>query len=332
VAHVQWFPAEITGLDAGDVDGDGQNELVFTSKDTVFVYRWREGTFYRVQVVKGSWSPNFIYVSLADVDKNGRDEVYVSNLSASNVSSLVLEWQGDRLKPVAEKEPWLFRATDIPGMGRMLLGQLRVSNGLYKGSVQILRREKDGFVVAGPLPLPRFGNVFNFVEGFVADAKKPHTVLLSPYERLLLYDPRGEKIWESEEHYGGSLTFMDDETHRRAGDIGAAPERHYIASPLLAVDRGEGKQQVVICQNESRVGRVLGHMRTFSSGKVHFMGWDGVGLSPRWTSNKLGGPVTGYTVKDVNHDGKADLVAAAVTQEDHALGKPRSQLVVYRLR
>jgi|GEM_PF-2320095 len=333
ISHMQWFPVEITGLDVGDVDGDGQNELVFTDKRGVYLYKWKAGAFYRVQGVEGGWSPNYVYVSLGDINGNGRPEVYVSNLSSANVSSLVLEWDGQRLTQISEGHPWFLRVTDIPGMGKTLVGQQRTSNGSYRGSVQVLKWNGKEIVPAGVLPLPRFGNVFNFVMPRLSKGEGPYTVMLSPHERLLVFDPQGSKLWESGELYGGSINFMEDETHERMGDLGKATEWVFFPSPIFAIEGKEaGTEQVVVCQNESGTRRIVEHTRLFSSGVVHFMGWNGSVLAPQWTSEESAGAVVGYAVADVNHDGAADLVVASVKRQEKVLVTPRSQILVYRLK
>ncbi len=131
VHHVQRFGVEITGLDGGDVDGDGKNELVFIDKTKVFVYKWRNGTLALFRAVKGGWSPNHVWVSVADLDHNGRAEIYVSNLGESDVFSYVLEWDGNDFKRISEKQRWFFRVIDIPDKGQSLIGQKRKMEGTF---------------------------------------------------------------------------------------------------------------------------------------------------------------------------------------------------------
>lgn len=332
---IKRFNFEIVGLDTGDVDGDGKNELVFIDKDTVYVYKWQNNTFVQFQTVKGGWSPNYIYVSVADMDGNGRAEIYVSNLTDLNVSSLVLEWQGNRFVRIAHGQPWLFRVIHIPGKGEALIGQKREPGRAYSGPVYLLKREGERFIPTDPLKLPRFGNVFNFAFARLSSKiQKEYTVMLSPYERLMVYDPAGEEIWQSDEYFGGTLAFMVDKDHpdvrQRMGEIG---KYIFIPSPIFLADVDEdGQQEVVICQNQERTGRLGEKLRTFSSGKVHFMTWDDVGLNTQWTSQKLSGAVVGYQVDDLDHDGLLELVIIAVTEPRLLIGKPKSQLVLYDLK
>jgi len=155
--------------------------------------------------------------------------------------------------------------------------------------------------------------------------------MLGPYEHLLVYDQKGERLWKSDDYFGGSLTFMVDMTTEinRMIDTGV---RVFIPSPIFLVDMNEdGKQEIVVCQNKSKVARLFGDLRWFGSGKVLFMDWDGTSLTTQWTSQKLSGTVVGYQIADLDNDGLKELVIGSVTSESYFVGFPKSRLVVYDL-
>ncbi len=332
VALSRHFRVEIVSLDTGDVDGDGGQDLVFVTYDKVHIYRWLKKGFSLFKTIKHKWSPNHIYVSVGDMDGNGKAEIYVSNLTQSRVSSYVLEWAGNGFKRTADGLKWLLKVVDIPGQGRKLIGQERALDSGYKGAVQFLKREGDHFVSEGPLSLPRGGNVFNFVIGRFDKTPQTYTIMLNPYERLQVFDQENRQMWVSEGFFGGSLTFMEDK-EPRLDRMGATATPIYIPPPIFLMDVDDDeKPEVVICKNHSRVGRYLEHMRFFSSGKVYFMAWAGLGLSPKWTSQKVAGAVVGYAVADIDHDGKNELIMASVTKEEKVIGKARSRIVVYDLK
>jgi len=329
-SFVQRFKLEIRGLDVGDLDGDGKNEVVIIDRDTVYVYKWRKNRLFQFKALEETWASDYIYVSVADLDGNGRAEIYVSNLSTT-VSSLVLEWDGGKFKKISSGESWLFRVVDLPGKGKTLVGQKRGVEGTYIGYVQSLTRKGNGFVSTGPLNLPRYGNVFNFVQNDLAGKGGTYTTMLGPYEHLLVYDQKGERLWKSDDYFGGSLTFMSDKVTdiNRMIDTGV---RIFIPSPIFLIDMNEdGKQEIVVCQNKSKVARVFGDLRWFGSGKVLFMDWDGAGLTTQWTSQKLSGTVVGYQIADLDNDGLKELVIASVTSESYYVGLPKSRLVLYDL-
>ena len=330
-SFVRRFKLEIRGLDVGDLDGDGKNELVLIDKKSVHVYKWKKNGPYLFKTVEGSWSPNYIYLNVADLDGNGKAEIYVCNLTATNAGSLVLEWDGSKFKEVIRGQAWLIRVVDLPGKGKVVLGQRRNSEGNYMGGVQLLKREGNEFVSAGSLSLPRFSNVFNFVQCDLSGKGSVSTILLGPWEHLQVYSAGGERLWKSDDFFGGSLCYMEymnPDVNRMADTA----QRLFIASPLFIYDvNKDGKKEVVICKNDSRAARIFTDFRWFGSGRVHFMEWDEAGLTSQWISQKLSGTVVGYQVADVDNDGAKELVVANVTSESYFIGLPKSRLVVYDL-
>lgn len=331
-SYVQRYKLEIRGIEAGDVDGDGKAELVMIDKDTIVVYKWTKNRLVQFKEIKGTWSPNFIYVSVADLNGNGVDEIYVSNLTATNASTYVLEWDGSNFKETAKRESWLIRVVDLPGRGETLLGQKRATSGKYVGDVYVLKREGNGFVATEALKLPAKGNVFNFVQSDLEGKGAISTTLLDAYEHLVVCSQEGEVLWKSDDYFGGSLAYMDylDVNVNR---MVQTPIRVFIPSPIFLHDiNGDGKKEIVICENHSKVARIFGDMRWFGSGKVHFMDWDGASLVSKWVTPKLSGTTVGYKVADLDNDSLPELIVATVTSESYFLGFPQSRLVVYDLK
>lgn len=331
VSFSMTLPMEVIGMDTGDVDGDGKDEVVFINKDTVYVYKWVNNTLAQIKTHKKKWSTNHIYVSVMDTDRNGRAEIFVTNLGDSDANSYVLEWDGDQFKEIADGQPWLFRVFDLPGKGKTLIGQERRTGGSYSGDVRILNREGNHYVPAGTLPLPRFGNIYNFALAPFESSGQNYTVMLDPDEYLRLYNPGNEMIWKSSDYYGGTLNAI--KTVIFGGEGTQQTEYSYIPSPIYLTDVDEdGQKEVMVCENHSKIGRLLAQFRYFSDGAVHFLTFDKAGLNVKWTTRKQPGAIVGYRIADIDYDGLPELVIVSVLREEHMMGRPSSKLVVFDLK
>jgi TolB-like protein len=328
---VKRFKLEIRGLDLGDLDGDGKNELVFIDKTAVYVYKWQKKGSFLFKRIEGAWSPNYVYLTVADLDGNGKAEIYVCNLTTTNAASLVLEWDGAQFKEIIHGQPWLIRVVDLPYKGKTLLGQRRNAEGNYMGGVHFLKRKGKDFVSIGSITLPRFSNLFNFAQCNLSGKGSTFTILLDPWEHLLVNNQAGEQLWKSDDFFGGSLCYMEYMDPNN-NDMAQTEKKLFIASPIFTYDvDGDGKKEVVVCKNHSKSARMLEDFRWFGSGRVHFMGWNDAGLISHWTTQKLSGTVVGYRVADVDNDGLKELVVASVTR-GFAAGLSESRLVAYKLK
>jgi TolB-like protein len=330
--YVQNLSSGIISLDAGDVDGDGKNELVFIDSRTVYIYKWTDNTFALFKSVKGGITSDYAYVSVADMDGNGKAEIYVSDLTEARLSSFVLEWQGSTFVSICKHEPWFLRVTDIPGKGQVLIGQERIVGKGFSNTVYLLKREGSRISKVEPLDLPHMVNIFNFVQGKITSSGNDTVVLSPETEYLFMFDSEGNEIWRSEEEFGGS------DTHMTVTGTAAAEEKWiHLSSPILLWDIDkDGHNEVVICQNKSSVRRMLEKERFFTSGVVHFLHWDKVNFSTKLKTKKMGGPVSAYVIKDVDNDGRPELVMSVAGRPSgkwKLLSRKtnRSQIVMYKL-
>lgn len=326
---VKSFSFEITGMDTGDLDGDGKEEVVLIGTNRVVALKRKADTLVQFTNIKGKTSDDYIYVSVADLNGNGKAEVYVSNLSPSGASSLVLE-RGGGFRPIASGVSMLLRTLEVPGHGKVLLGQKRLPEGSYWGPVHMLKLQGGKVVTQNEIKLPRTANVFNFVLAPVPERPdKAYTILLDVYERIRVYDPENTLVWRSNEFWGGSLAYIEE---KGLEDVESFTKRFFIPSPIYLVDvELDGEREVMICKNKSMTRRITETYRGFTSGRVHFLRWDGLSLTEKLTSPKLPGAIVGYKIADLDGDKKRELVVAVVTKEGYLLGRARSQVVVYQL-
>ena len=67
----QKIPTEFKGMDIGDVNNDGLNEIVAIDKNNVYIYQKAEKELKLLEKIKGNSYDNYIAVDVADINKDG---------------------------------------------------------------------------------------------------------------------------------------------------------------------------------------------------------------------------------------------------------------------
>ena len=116
------FSMNVEGLGLGDVDGDGDTEVVFVSENQMAVYRYKDQAF--LKVAETELAPRLVAIGLdvADINGNGRAEIFITSRSENYYPhSYVLEWDGALSRPF----------TTLPTGTSGSVGILRPKNAPY---------------------------------------------------------------------------------------------------------------------------------------------------------------------------------------------------------
>ncbi len=333
------FP--VNGMDVGDVDGDGRPEIVVISSfKEVLVYQWDQGRLNKRGSFEGSGRDRMVWVCLLDVNHDGKEEIYVSNLRGQRLSSYVLEWRGEQLKELASEVEWYFNSLTVPGKDTILMGQKKNPEDIFMAGVYRLQFTSGGYQPLEGISLPRRTNVFNFTQGDVDGDGKDETVFIGAEEKLYLIDDDGTRLWNSREYYGATSNILEGKiatsgTTAVPGGGGATiddeVETYYIPSPILLADLNNDKRlEILANRNVSTTSMVLARQRNFSDGEIQSILWTGNELLPQWKTRPLRGMVVSYRLADMDGDGQDELVAAAVLEKE-IFKKTRSMIYVYEL-
>ncbi len=305
------LPFEAVGIAVADTDGDGAMETVVIGKSQVNIYRLVQGRFATVAEIPRPGHVTQVWVDAADVNGNGRAEIFVSavNANGGKLESFVLEWNGKEYAPIAEKQRWYFRVAAIPGRGPVLFGQRRGVTDVLLEGVSELARVGDGYETApGGLVISKADSVFGFASGSFADPGVPCTAVLGLDDNLRLFDKGGKKIWMSDSALGGSEKFLTNPSNVAQDGMGNVI---YIPQRLIPISH-DGREGILVVKHSGVTGRLFARYRSYNGAEFLALFWDGLGLSPAWTTRKLPGYVEDYAVGDMDNDGKLELVAALV--------------------
>ncbi|MEW5734224.1 MAG: FG-GAP-like repeat-containing protein [Thermodesulfobacteriota bacterium] len=317
----QTFSTALMSLCMADVDGDKADETVTADSDAVWAYRYVSGRLAGICSYKVGKYIQILWLDAADLDGDGKAEVYVSALDTNGQSlvSFVLVFDGKAFQVKAQDQPWYFRVLSVPGRGKVLYGQRRGVSDLYLPGVTELVMEGGKYAAKGAA-IPRAGCIFGVGLGRFTGADQQGILILDDAGDLRLYSDTGEKVYKSDESYGGSEKYM------RVPDPTTNQNVSYLPQRLIVTDVSGGAQGALVVKNEGTTGRLLGRFRMFTSGRFDELAWNGLGLTPVWSTAKISGLITDYGLGDVDGDGVTELVVAVVKK---GMTKDQSNIIAY---
>lgn len=325
------FENNIKAMAVGDVDGDGKQEVVFISQNQVLVYRNLDRRFTKVKEVPGKPNYSFVSVDVADINQNGKAEIFVTNLNTvkDSLDSFVLEWIDGDFVHISKDNNWYYRVLDLPGRGTALLAQKRgISDAFLPGIHELAWRNGD-YESVDTLVIPKKVNVFGFAMGDVMNEGNEMVLVFDEDDYLHILTKSGSKEWKSDEHYGGSVNYLDTDSKTEASE----KDRLYLGQRIFIRDLDrDGKNEVIVVKNKGTGSRLFKRFRNYSSGEIVSLLWDGLGLALNWKTRKIHGYVSDFAIADFDNDGEEEIVAAVVMSKGASfVVKPKSAIISYDL-
>lgn len=287
------------GIAVGDLDGDGNNDIVVIDPSTVYLYRLTGGTLSLVSEYSAG-SLELKSVDVARLSKHGPARIYVSAQNRGNVSSFVLEYRNGTLAPVIQELPYFLRVLMYPTHGPILLGQRKGHQKMYEGPVVRLADKGDALEEMGRFGVPLKIPVFGFAIGDLAGDRKPLIVVYDKSEHLRVYRPDGKRLYVSQEYFGGSdVVLRWSGIERRASNSRATEEEdsEFYRPRIMSLDlEGSGKYDVLAVGHHSLTRRLLTRTKMLGEGSIRGLVWNGDALEQRWTTPKISGVITDFAV------------------------------------
>lgn len=291
----------VMAFDMGDLDGDGEAELVILGRKKLLVYSKKGEPFALRDSLKPSFGEDFLKVSVGDVDNNGRPEIYLVSRYGTRARSTVLEWAGE-FKRLNRRTGHMQVVRD-PGMGKpLLLFQDSRVDEFFSGRIYSMNYEKEGKLKKGQ-KLPKLrGLQFNTLTLFDLDRDgDPEFLGLGEDSRLHVWDKQGKILWSGDKRLGGTNNAI------RLGSAhpGDPLPRIPFNSRLLITDiDGDGNKEILAIKNIPLVEHLL-HFKVFT--KSHLIAYriEGTSLFPAWTTGDID-----YCLTDMQAQGQSLFLAA----------------------
>jgi hypothetical protein len=338
-------------MDAGDLDGDGRVEMVAVTRNKVMVYRKDHQALKAVATFDGQGVDRFMWVCVADMSREGKGYIYVTNLRKRNSSkgqgdsrygnadqreellSFVLALEGDKLKVVASNVSYFLNTVYLGQRGKVLVGQQRgdITVGPFKGDIMEMQLRGSSLDPITPLNVPKRCNVFNFAKADINNDKMEEIVLFDDSHNLLILNPAGEQIWKGNSIFGATTNSFEGKVEDRRYNL---IDLVSIPSPIIVTDLNkDGIPEIILNRNTTSLEKFLpDSMKYYDKGEVVSLSWDQLGLVENWKTREVNGMITGIRVGDLNGDGTSELLISLVLAKDFLkLSDSKSTIFSYDL-
>lgn len=303
----------LVAMDRADLDGDGVEEFVFISSQNLVIARQHENRLRIVYETSLGKRYKAHRMNLADLDQDGRSEIYISGNKTFYPSSAVYTWsQESGLKPLKTNLRWYLRPLRDQDGQMILLGQ-RATREIKRDflSPKIYKLEWSGktneIVGEEPFSLPEKINLFDFVMADLDGDNVTEIVAVDKNEKLLVYGSDSKLLWVSDEDYGGSRTFFGPSRFQvqnvKSFETGgmdkvSLADRKYVFIPgriLVADTDGDGKDEIIVGQNQFQGTRILPNLRSYSGGTVACLKWHDGAMDKLWQTRYIPGYIADYS-------------------------------------
>ena len=152
VSRSDKIPDELHGVVAGDVDADGNGEVLAFGRRILYIYRVKGKELLPYTRITRGLPGHILNVEAVDLDGDGKKEILVSGLEGEYLGSVVLKRKGDVYEAVAGRIPWfLVVLPDWQGKPSVL-GQQLGSDTPFEGGLFTMSWTGKTLAEGAPLP------------------------------------------------------------------------------------------------------------------------------------------------------------------------------------
>jgi TolB-like protein len=333
--------AKIIGMSIGDVNNDGKNEIVMIDQNNIMIYLKVDKSLKRIQKIAGKSYDQYLSVDVADINGTGTKQIIVTSINQGILDSFVLEYKDGKFVKIASDLPWLLRVIYVSEKP-LLIGQMIGTAEPFMTPICELGWRDGKYKEVKKMKIPVGLSVYDFIiESLDKEGDRIITMDQFDYirvfeesdkalESLIQYFSVKEMLWKSDEKYGGSCNRFET-LQTILSKQEPKPPLPYVNIRMLSCDLyNQGKKDLIVVRNHSAVGRVLQDVKLFTSSEIVDLEWTGIGFSEAWKSKKINGYISDIQLKDIDNDGKDELVLSLLVTSSAAMS-PKSVIVSYTL-
>lgn len=310
------------GVETGDFDGDGTQEIAVAFEDRIEVYRLTRGTYKQLSTVRFGTAIRAYHLDSLDLKKNRRMQLFVSAVTSSgNLSGMSIEYNDGQYRITRKDIPWHLRRLTMPGEGEVLLAQkMGIQGREFIGPVFRVVLEGTRLVEGAVVALPPKINLYDFAP--FASGEQKLFACLGNDGYLNVITPDGRILGSSVDKMGGSESYLE---MNEEAQYGGESRISYIPARIEVNKNGE----ILVPVNSGF--SVMSRVRVFSKSELKAMAWDGSALREVWHSTQEKSYLADFRLADANNEGSEALVTVVAFPDYNPFSSRRSAIHVYTL-
>ena len=334
------FDFEMVDFAVGDLTGNGENEFVMIDDHRVMIYKYANQQFRKIGQLKTRKNINrFLAVDVADINGNGRDEIFVTNHWGDRLKSFVLEVVPGKkgLTRIWNDVNLYFRVLrDFDGPP-LLVSQRPDFERPFRPGIRKIHFNNGKYEVGGgelPLQSGNFRNLtlYGLAFGHISPAKSKQTIFLDNNYKLRVYSSGGRLLVSSNEYFGHDPRLIEVGVHDVVTGVSNHPEEsqpvRFKGRPQLV--RQSARRFLLLPKNHRTGGSFLESLVSISDASLVFFAVSEEGLSKVHETKKQTGYLAAFQVVDIdNSSGKQVHVATVSNRGGFFKGQTISTMYTY---
>ena len=315
------------GLSAGDVTGDGSDEIVVFSEKDLSIFSLAQGRPVPITRLRKPMAGRMIMASAGDIDGDGVAEIALTSVRGELPQAAVFRLDGVRLVKLASLARHHLRIVSSPE-GSLLVGQAATMSNLFSGAFHRFSLTGGKLVKGGLIPGQRHLTISTLVLADLDGDGATEILGLGWTEKLTVVSATGKVLFRSGDAFGGTNNTFSSKEAPSEHDMG---NYYFFNAPLIVTDlNDDGQSEVLVVHNSDTARRIIGRTRFYKKGRVTAMTWDGASLWPAWWTPQIPDYVAASVVVKTA-SGKGRYFVIAVTEPrgfSHVLRKAKGYLLV----
>lgn len=294
------FKGNPTGLEIADFDQDGLNEIAILHRDSLEIGQIIDRKYQQEFLLPLKGVEKTLNLSSADLNGDGHPELFISAMDGFEVASLIVAVNNGKYGVVQGNLPWFLHAIKNPDGSKTVLGQgLGNRVDIFDPKIVTIKFQDGTYASAGEYTHPWQATIFSLQTLTSADGNLQFAEI-SSNNRLRLFSPQAEVVWESSTNYGGSVASISKEDNNIDNDTATM---FVSVQPRLALS---DSNTILVPSNEG--WKISKAFQSVGPGKITALRSDGNSLVELWHTTPQQGSLADFQYADIDNDHKPEVV------------------------